>query len=428
MQTRSISECSETSSAAGTREPDERPSGTEYIVGLDLLRFVCAAGVTFFHLAFASWTPGRLFPANVEGSAAPDTLASISSFGWVGVQIFFVISGFVIAATAKSGGPGRFVWSRLQRLYPAAIACATLTLLALILSQPGRSWGLMALWAKTLTLFPVPASVWIDPVYWTLAVEIAFYFIVFLALWLLGTKAVFPVIALLGAFSAFSQIAPPVLEAMHLRDIAQASSDLATSGILGVSTLALLLQYGAHFAVGAAIWALRDRGVSLVGLGILVIGLSGALAQVLAEDHRREMLGYYPVDQTAGSVAIYLFVITLIVLSVYFNEVAFRFLGKRQIFALRYLGLLTYPLYLLHNYVGVAIIRAMLALGLTPIAAIPIAHLATLLLLIGVLTFFERPLQSFLRDKGAKLQKSIEATSPLAVSPTWRRLVEGTVR
>ena len=51
-------------------------------------------------------------------------------FGWIGVQIFFVISGIVIANSAQSATPFRFAVSRFLRLYPAAwIAAAIICLL-----------------------------------------------------------------------------------------------------------------------------------------------------------------------------------------------------------------------------------------------------------------------------------------------------------
>src|SRR2546430_7955970 len=54
-------------------------------------------------------------------------LASVSKYGGLGVELFFMISGFVILMTAASGNLRRFIISRIVRLYPAFWACCTIT-------------------------------------------------------------------------------------------------------------------------------------------------------------------------------------------------------------------------------------------------------------------------------------------------------------
>jgi peptidoglycan/LPS O-acetylase OafA/YrhL len=49
-------------------------------------------------------------------------------FGWVGVEIFFVISGFVIAFTAEGASSRAFLRSRVLRLVPGPWICATIAL------------------------------------------------------------------------------------------------------------------------------------------------------------------------------------------------------------------------------------------------------------------------------------------------------------
>lgn len=83
-----------------------RPTGSTAdrdVYGLDLLR-ICATGmVALLHLTYQ-------YPP----------LAFIPPVGWVGVEIFFVLSGFVIAAPPTGSSPRRFVRNRLLRLYPTA--------------------------------------------------------------------------------------------------------------------------------------------------------------------------------------------------------------------------------------------------------------------------------------------------------------------
>ena len=72
-----------------------------YVPGLDLLRFFAACVVMIYHLAFWSWAfPEAQVARASRGVADFEHWAEFTRAGWAGVQIFFVISGFVIALTA----------------------------------------------------------------------------------------------------------------------------------------------------------------------------------------------------------------------------------------------------------------------------------------------------------------------------------------
>ncbi|MBK7654669.1 MAG: acyltransferase [Betaproteobacteria bacterium] len=81
---------------------------------IDILRGFAALLVVFYHvLAYREW-PG--FP---HGG-----LAELPRSGWVGVDLFLVISGFVISHTALNGFAGGGAWRlafaerRLRRIVP----------------------------------------------------------------------------------------------------------------------------------------------------------------------------------------------------------------------------------------------------------------------------------------------------------------------
>src|SRR5262245_1362248 len=96
------------------------PDASRHIYGLDIVRFFAAVSVAAFHFTWQN-------PSAIH--AAP--------WGWVGVEIFFVISGLVIARSARDSSPARFIAGRFLRLYPAAWVCAVLSALVLLAMPAG---------------------------------------------------------------------------------------------------------------------------------------------------------------------------------------------------------------------------------------------------------------------------------------------------
>jgi peptidoglycan/LPS O-acetylase OafA/YrhL len=106
------------------------------IGGLDLLRAFAGADVLFFHLAVTSWLTTGGANHVVENAPQFPELVTIFRSGWVGVEVFFVISGFVIANSAESRNSQAFIRSRIGRLVPAVLICATATLLLVFFFGP----------------------------------------------------------------------------------------------------------------------------------------------------------------------------------------------------------------------------------------------------------------------------------------------------
>lgn len=106
-------------------------------------------------------------------------------YGYLGVNLFFIISGFVISMTLfRSSSLLDFAWKRFARLFPTMLLCSIITfILVWLLPQPGFTRHLRD-FAPSLT-FTDP-QIWeklfgghfapMDGVYWSLAVEVKFYF------------------------------------------------------------------------------------------------------------------------------------------------------------------------------------------------------------------------------------------------------------
>lgn len=142
------------------------------IDSLQLLRGVAATMVAMFHLAAAADNRGPVpFPF------------SWMQNGSAGVDLFFVLSGFIITytATAKvSAGPRSFLWARFLRVFPPYIAVLMLTYAVGVAAWVaiGRTEGLPGSLSEVIIsvfLLPVPGHTMV--IAWTLAVEMVFYLI-----------------------------------------------------------------------------------------------------------------------------------------------------------------------------------------------------------------------------------------------------------
>ena len=140
---------------------------------LDLFRFFAAFSVVIYHYTarpgssnFLNWVP-------------------LTQFGYLGVPLFFMISGFVITASAERRSPFPFLISRAARLYPAYWIGITFTVLTLLIfAEDGKSVVQLGQYLSNLTMFNHYLKFEnIDGVYWTLQTELKFYGCVFVLLY-----------------------------------------------------------------------------------------------------------------------------------------------------------------------------------------------------------------------------------------------------
>lgn len=98
---------------------------------LDLLRFIAASTVVIYHFCY---TP---VVAGVVNTTIFGSVHDLARYGYVGVDLFFVISGFVILMTAARRSPRGFLVHRALRLYPSFWVAVGLTVTVVTLL--GRS-------------------------------------------------------------------------------------------------------------------------------------------------------------------------------------------------------------------------------------------------------------------------------------------------
>lgn len=147
----------------------------EKLAGVQVLRGFAALGVVIFHAG------GSISSRQYQGN---ETIGLATRGLDAGVDLFFVISGFVIAlplVNNKTASASRFVFSRLSRVYPMAILTAAIFIgLSAVLF--GNSPDSIAIVFLT-SAFLIPAPVETVPiVLWTLKQEVLFYLVFSVAL------------------------------------------------------------------------------------------------------------------------------------------------------------------------------------------------------------------------------------------------------
>ena len=323
------------------------------LLGLDLIRFAAAFIVMAFHLAVGT------------------ALAPLTRWGWVGVEVFFVLSGFVIAYTAATSSAGRFLRSRIVRLMPCVWLCGSAT--ALVWAVNGGLPDLGARYAATVVLWP--PGPWVDGVYWTLPVEVAFYAIVWLTLTAGAFRRIEIVFAALGALSGVYWL----------------FRFLGAAPIPDAWATGLLLAQGCYFALGGFLWSASQLGWTLLRLAALALLSAPCALQIAFASHA--LTGHAPV---LPALAVWIAAVGLIALSAWRAPLLTRWLGgwRRQI---RLLGLATYPLYLIHDDPGTLLSHALAARFGHPLASALVTGglaMAVAFLIAGIV---EPPLQSALR-------------------------------
>jgi peptidoglycan/LPS O-acetylase OafA/YrhL len=145
---------------------------------LDLLRVVAILAVVFFHYAFRGAAGDDAFTTlSLPG------LAPFAKYGYLGVQLFFIISGFVIAYSAEGRSAVEFGIARIARIYPCFIICMTLTFLITLALGTRNFQTSPAQWLANLVIAaPALHRPFMDGAYWSLVYELTFYGWVFLLL------------------------------------------------------------------------------------------------------------------------------------------------------------------------------------------------------------------------------------------------------
>jgi len=250
--------------------------GTERDRALDGVRALAALSVLVFHV----W----LYRDNRVRGELGSTLDQVLRQGSVGLIAFFVLSGFLLyrgfarAAVTGAAPPalGAYAARRAARILPAYYACCAGCVLLYVSVGPTDilpSAGELPLFAIFAQNYSQGTLMELNPVLWTLPIEMAFY-------------AALPLLALVGLRLGRRRIGTHALFLVALVGVTVAWKWLDYANAWGEIPGKTLVAYIGHFALGmlVALWLERRRAggrafigaptttaLMLVGLAIVVL-------------------------------------------------------------------------------------------------------------------------------------------------------------
>jgi len=336
---------------------------------LDLARFFAALSVVFYHYTYR--------PA----IGLDNALSTITKFGYLGVPVFFMISGFVITASAQNRTALGFAVSRFVRLYPTYWAAIAITL-STIYFLDGQTASIQQILANLSMLNDYFGIGDIDGVYWTLQVELKFYACTFLLI-------------ALGVFDKYKIW----LTAWLLSTITH-----TFFGLPSMMGWFINPNYSCFFITGVA-WYLLWRE-----------GPTGYLLSVLSASFVLSMMHTY--WQASGFIenpSLHVNLVAALIVAgafILFGLMSFGKLNVRNTPLLVSLGSLTYPLYLIHARAGRSVIGSLdnfgfkaASIALTIVLVIIVSYLVTRFIEKPIATPMKSALFSLIRPLDQKLAR-----------------------
>ena len=311
---------------------------TKRITGLDTLRLFAIVLIVIYHVARTS-LPG----------------------GFVAVEIFFVLSGFLIASKLLAGYKKgekmsfwRFLWSRVKKFYPAMLACVLLTLALGYFVNPdvmtrARENTLYALTFTTNIADIVRGTTYESQImpnvfqhFWFVALILQAYIIIFVLMKLImgvtkkyrqGTKMV----AIMSGLLAIVSYGLMALFGGHygLLDRAYFGPDTHIGGFcLGVLLAAILALRKKDLAPTKSRWGRAGW------LGLTVATLGGVTGLAFMTSYSDVRVFYFELLAVAA--------VTLVVIVAILKLQTSKPVRNKLLLASEYLGSLSFYIYLFH--------------------------------------------------------------------------------
>lgn len=332
------------------------------ITFLDGLRGLAIMLVLLYH-ACTRWSD--ILPYGEKFSSFP-----LVKYGWLGVNLFFLISGFVILMSLeKCSSVREFLTRRWLRLFPAMLICSALiyATAGLFPERPGGSPTPSSLlpgltfvepsWWSNLSGYPVTP---LEGAFWSLFVEFKFYVFAALIYYWKGRNVLFG--CLLTAFVLYV-----------VSDVARKHGGGSTVVALNDLFNTLSFETFNWFASGAAFYVFFKTKDARWWVFALCLAIAGPL-------------GFH--QQTAGRFVAATAVSLMFALTLYVPAIRIP-LDTR---VLQFFGYISYPLYLVHENMMIAtIIKMGREFAFIPHFVLPFIAIAMLVALAYLITRYVEP-------------------------------------
>ncbi|TWU35074.1 acyltransferase family protein [Novipirellula artificiosorum] len=349
------------------------------ILELDGLRALAAINLMLFHLTHVY--------AVKFGYTSP--LGWEWPFGKYGVEMFFILSGFVNSMSLmRRGKPVDFVAARLIRIIPifllVIVANLWITRQMPLVNNPYTSGPMYAgQFFANMTLMPrVLGFECVDPVMWTLQVEMMFY-ITLVVLFQIGALRRYFIGW--GTLATLSLIACPILDTL-----ATTHADESWYAFANAIRLVMLLDFVPLFAIGFLIYMIKTK------TGHVWQNLLGIVFAAFV---------FHAIDHGEHNPVVTVMIVSLVTLCAY---------GKLPLLRFRpliYVSTISYALYLCHNNLGCVIIYRLNQSGIASNLCFAIGILFSVAMAIIVTHRIEQPLTQMLRSTWSRWRiRSAEST------------------
>jgi peptidoglycan/LPS O-acetylase OafA/YrhL len=328
------------------------------LLELDALRGIAAFSVVMYHFT--------TYYSKVSGHK--QELIFPFPYGIYGVEIFFIISGFVILMTLNRTKRGLdFIVNRFSRLYPTYWCCVLLTTIVTLIYSSIANTNVVQLILANLTMVQYFFGIeGIDGSYWTLGIEMAFYAIMFTVY---STKLL-KYLEQISIGWLFLSAIGAILLRLSLVPI---HSKLFTFLLLGTTDTS---PYANVFIIGMMFYLIHTQGISKRRIGIIAASLL-----------------VYKINHSFGPT---LFLSLFLV--VFYRAIQGKFFILKSRFFI-FLGAISYPLYLIHQNIGFIGIEKLEKLGVNSNISILLVISALIPLSVAINLLVEIPSTQWIRNR-----------------------------
>ena len=300
------------------------------IYQIDLFRFLAALAVVLYHYLFNGYSSGM---SNLNFSH----IGGFFKYGYLGVDIFFIISGFVISLSIKNRSLIHFWISRISRLYPIYWISVLLTFTIIVFFGAPRYISEYKQLIVNLSMFQNYIGVGsIDGVYWSLFVEMKFYIFIISSYLILNKRKEIRLDYLIYTWLSMS-IAYVFLSKLF---------------IFKVANNLFILDWSSYFIAGIIFYQIYESKLNLKYFILLIVSFFISIYHAILKGEVLELY-HNTVFSSYVIVGIILMFYSLMLL------VSCNKLNSINSSKLIKYGMLTYPLYLIHQNIGFIIFNSL---------------------------------------------------------------------